>query len=180
MGTVFPHVCTTNRDLKRAEIHLENPRRDCTCLQLPTNIQIKRKKCPIPPPRRNAYMRIDSLSVWKMPVEMQSTLDDENWTDLLRFVAARIRRRRPPPVVRLRRRDPEAAPPRGYPPPPRSWSRPTSRFALRRRGLETAHLADRLRRRDPETPPRGFPPPVEALLSKQTNGKKSPSVCSVT
>jgi hypothetical protein len=73
-GTIFPHVCTTNRDLKCAEIHLENPRRDCTCLQLPTNAQIKRKKCP-PSPRRNAYMRIDSLSVWKMPVEMQSTRD---------------------------------------------------------------------------------------------------------
>jgi hypothetical protein len=144
-GTIFPHVCTTNRDLKCAEIHLENPRRDCTCLQLPTNAQIKRKKCP-PSPRRNAYMRIDSLSVWKMPVEMQSTLADENCTDL-RFVAARIRRRRPPPVVRLRRGDLEAAPPRGYPPPPRAWSRPTSRFALRRRGLETA-------------PPRGSPPPT--------------------
>jgi hypothetical protein len=130
--------CTTNRDLNAPEIHLENPRTDCTWLQLPTNTQIKRKNAPPQsptPPGRNAY--IDSFSVWKMPVEMQSTLADENCTDL-RFVAARIRRRRPPPVVRLRRGDLEAAPPRGYPPPPRAWSRPTSRFALRRRGLETA------------------------------------------
>jgi hypothetical protein len=164
MGTVSPHVCTTNRDLKRAKIHtkkthLENPRRDCTCLQLPTNTQIKRKNAPSP--RRNAYMRIDSLSVWKIPVEMQSTRDDKNWTNLLRFVAARIRRRRPPPVVRLRRRDPEAAPPRGSPSAAGGLKPPTSRIASAA-GILKPHLAV-------SSPRRGAP--------VKTNERKKITIC---